>query len=423
MIEKNTYYKSVKRHDYEIITKDTLKCRKCGKILKNKNLNDSHLVLSYKILSQYYENKDKYGIYGAIYRIFSKKNQKGQHLQFPGKSYIGQTINAIIKEWIDHLTRAFNEKSPKNRRDDHFSRALRKYGKKREGAIKIFNVKIIQVCYDQEELNNAEKFWIGFFKTQDDQFGFNTLEGGKINPPQLKKEKSPFWKEISIKYLNQGLKESYKTNFNKGPLRKIANDLNIDMATLISRISYIYKDEYGNSMKYMDLRYNYIKKLIEPFIKKGWNASYIGNKVGKLLDISPSNRRNIVNTWCKVIYKGKTFSQVRDEYLKEAFESIVIKSLLERKNITYDKINEVFPGIQKRRIFSKIKDYFDGLKEFKSNFRRILAEALIREGINGYELCQLLGFSKSTSKTGYPKIIRELFWGMNLTQIREFFGC
>ena len=67
MIEKNTYYKSVKKHDYEIITKDTLKCRKCGKNLKNKNLNDTHLVLRYKILSQYYEHKDKYGIYGAIY--------------------------------------------------------------------------------------------------------------------------------------------------------------------------------------------------------------------------------------------------------------------------------------------------------------------------------------------------------------------
>lgn len=419
---KSNYYKDIKKHIYEVISKDEIKCIKCGKIIRNLQISKSRLKLRKSDLFTLYRNKKENSIIGIIYRISIKKDAKNNYLFFPGKSYIGLTTGSLIQEWNDHFSGAFNEKTLENRRNDHFSRALRRYSNNdKHLAKKLFKVKIWQVCYTQEELDNAEKFWIGFFKTQQDRYGFNTLEGGRINPPQLTGEESPFWKRIQLKKLDQAIKNSFKINFKDGPLNKIANDFNVDITTMIAKIAHFYKDKDGNCLKYMDLRFEKIKQELEPLIKKGWNASYIGEELGIRFNISPSNRPNIVNCWCKTIYK-KTFSEVQAKFLKDVLESIVTRGLMQKEIITYDKINHELPGISKRTIVTKMNQFFGGLKPLLKDLRRPLVEVLIKENLFGEKICKLIGYSKSTSKTRSSIISRDLFWGLSVDQLKNFFN-
>lgn len=418
----SNYYKDVKKHIYEVISYDEIQCIKCGKIIRNWQISKSRVELHEPELSKLYKNKKENGIIGIIYRISIKKDAKNNYLLFPGKSYIGLSTGGLMQEWNDHLSGAFNEKTPENRRNDHFSRALRKYSNnEKTKAKKVFKVKIWQVCNTQEELDNAEKFWIGFFKTQQDKYGFNTLEGGRINPPQLTGEESPFWKKIQLMKLDQAIKNSFKINFKDGPLNKIANDFNVDITTMIAKIAHFYKDKNGNCLKYMDLRFENIKQELEPLIKKGWNASYIGEELGIRFNISPSNRPNIVNNWCKTIYK-MTFSEVQSKFLRDVLESIVTRGLMQKEIITYDKINHELPGISKRTIVSKIKQFFGGLKPLLKDLRRPIVEALIKENLSGKKICKLIGYSESTSKTRSSIILRDLFWGSSINQLKNYFN-
>ena len=419
---KSKYYIDIKKHAYEVISNDEIKCIKCGKIIRNLQISKSRLNLRESELFKLYKNREENGIIGLIYRISIKKDAKNSFLFFPGKSYIGLTTGSLIQEWNDHLSGAFNEKTPENRRNDHFSRALRKYSyNDKYLAKKLFKVKIWQVCQSQEELDNAEKFWIGFFKTQQDKYGFNTLEGGRINPPQLTGEDSPFWKEIQLKKLDQAIKDSFKINFKDGPLNKIASDFNVDITTIIAKIAHFYKDKDGNCLKYMDLRYDNIKQELEPLIKKGWSASYIGEELGIRFNISPSNRPNIVNDWCKTIYK-KTFTEVQTLFLKDVLELIVTRGLMQKEIITYNNINQELPGISKRTIVTKMKQFFGGLKVLLKDLRRPLVEVLINENLTGSKICELIGYSESTSKTRSSIILRDLFWNLSINQLKNFFN-
>lgn len=417
---KSNYYKSNKKHEYEVISKDEIKCIKCGKIIRNSQISQSRSKLSKSDLFKFYKNRKDQGIIGIIYRISIKKDAKNNYLFFPGKCYIGLTTGSLTQEWNDHLSGAFNKKTLENRRNDHFSRALRKYSNNNKTlARKLFRIRIWQICKTQEDLDNAEKFWIGFFKTQQEKYGFNTLEGGRINPPQLIGENSPFWKEIKLKKLDQAIKDSVKINFKDGPLNTIANDFNLDITTLIAKIAYFYKGKDGKCLKYMDLRYDFIKQEIEPLIKGGWSASYIGEILGKKFNICSSNRRNIINNWCKVIYK-KTFSEVRNEFLKSALESMVIRALMKKEIITYEKINHRLPGISKRTIVYKMEQFYGGLNTLLKDLRRPLVEILIKENISGRKICKLIGYSESTCRTRSSLIIKDLCWDLSINQLKNF---
>lgn len=419
---KSNYYMDIKKHVYKVIFNDEIKCIRCGNIIRNLQISKSRLKLRKSELFALYKNKKENDIIGIIYRISIKKNAKNNYLVFPGKSYIGLTTGSLIQEWNDHLSGAFNKKTPENRRNDHFSRALRKYSNNDKYlAKKLFKVRIWQVCQTQEELDNAEKFWIGFFKTQQDKYGFNTLEGGRINPPQLTGEESPFWKKIQLKKLDQAIKDSFKINFKDGPLNKIASYFKVDITTIIAKIAHFYKDKDGNCLKYMDLRFKSIKHELEPLIKKGWNASYIGEVLGIKFNISPSNRSNIVNNWCKTIYK-KTFSEVQAKFLRDVLESKVTRGLIQKEIITYNKINQELPGISKRTIITKMKQFFGGLKPLLKDLRRPLVEVLIKENLSGEKICKLIGYSESTSKTRSSIIFRDLFWGLSVSQLKNFFN-
>jgi len=86
-----------------------------------------------------------------------------------GKYYVGQTIQTPEKRWIKHQRDARNRKFKNN----YFSNAVRYYRPEN------FEVRVLYVCYDQKTLDEAEIYFIAFFKATNAWLGYNGTFGGK----------------------------------------------------------------------------------------------------------------------------------------------------------------------------------------------------------------------------------------------------
>ena len=87
---------------------------------------------------------------------------------FNGKVYIGQSVD--IRE-------RFYEHKRKLRLQQHFNKYLQnaynKYGE-------YFEYEVIEEC-NLGELDRREMYWIGFYHSDDKQFGYNIMAGGQLN--------------------------------------------------------------------------------------------------------------------------------------------------------------------------------------------------------------------------------------------------
>jgi group I intron endonuclease len=93
-----------------------------------------------------------------IYKVTNKKNSK---------IYIGKTIQKLNQRKWQHYNDTFNKKSQL-----YFHRAIRKHGKEN------FEWKIIEKCNSEYELNVAEEWYIRYFKTVFNEYGYNNTKGG-----------------------------------------------------------------------------------------------------------------------------------------------------------------------------------------------------------------------------------------------------
>lgn len=91
-----------------------------------------------------------------VYHIFNVKN---------GKIYVGWTTNPK-ERWRKHRKNAVLNL------DYYLYRAMR-----REPGT--FEFKVIASYASDDEAMLAEKYWITFFKSNDDRFGYNMTEGGE----------------------------------------------------------------------------------------------------------------------------------------------------------------------------------------------------------------------------------------------------
>lgn len=93
-----------------------------------------------------------------------------------GKIYIGQSI-FIEKRFNRHKSSAYNPN------DESYNyplyQAFRKYG------IENFSFEIIEEC-ERDSLNEREKYWIQFFKSDNSNFGYNQTPGGESSFRNLK---------------------------------------------------------------------------------------------------------------------------------------------------------------------------------------------------------------------------------------------
>jgi len=95
-----------------------------------------------------------------IYMIINKIN---------GKYYIGKTTKTIEERWNRHI------KGARYSRETPLYRAIRKYGK--------HNFETRSVLSLVNNLDDAEKYFIRFFKSFDPKYGYNCTLGGEGGTP------------------------------------------------------------------------------------------------------------------------------------------------------------------------------------------------------------------------------------------------
>ncbi len=96
----------------------------------------------------------------GIYKIENK---------ITGKVYIGQSVD-IDKRFRTHRYNAYNEKN-KETYNLYLYTAIRKYGKDN------FTFTVIEQC-DKALLDEREKYWIGYYKSNQKEYGYNLSDGG-----------------------------------------------------------------------------------------------------------------------------------------------------------------------------------------------------------------------------------------------------
>lgn len=96
--------------------------------------------------------------YGRIYIIRNTVNDK---------VYVGQTHMSIRLRFQNHLSAA------RRGLDYVIGKAIRKYGEDK------FYVELLEECL-VEELNEREQYWISFFNSIDNKFGYNMSVGGNV---------------------------------------------------------------------------------------------------------------------------------------------------------------------------------------------------------------------------------------------------
>jgi group I intron endonuclease len=98
----------------------------------------------------------------AVYGIYCIQNKINQ------KCYIGKSTN-ILKRWNQHI----KELKRSEKRNKHFQNSWNKYGEEN------FEFSVIEQCKkDRKILNEREKYWIAFFKSNNETFGYNKTNGG-----------------------------------------------------------------------------------------------------------------------------------------------------------------------------------------------------------------------------------------------------
>lgn len=85
------------------------------------------------------------------------------------KVYIGLSTN-IKERWRAHRSRPFQKKS--HQYNYYLYRAIRKYG------LENFSFEVVEEC-QKEELGEKEIYWINYYHSNDEQFGYNRTSVGE----------------------------------------------------------------------------------------------------------------------------------------------------------------------------------------------------------------------------------------------------
>lgn len=94
-----------------------------------------------------------------------------------GKKYIGQSVD-VTHRFYDHKSRLNNCKH----RNDYLQKSWDKYKKEN------FKCYLIESC-DANNLDDMEKYWIEFYKTNIRKYGYNLDSGGNLNKKVSKSTK------------------------------------------------------------------------------------------------------------------------------------------------------------------------------------------------------------------------------------------
>lgn len=201
--------------------------------------------------------------YGRIYIIRNTINSK---------VYIGQTKVSLKLRFQNHLSAARNGK------DYVIGKAIRKYGEEN------FYIELLEEC-TIEELNERERYWISYFNSTDNKFGYNISIGGNVI--RTTKELN---KDLVISMFNSGI-----------PAYKIAKILH----TGVPNITNLLKDSniiYGLDLQKTD---KLEEAMIIDLYLDGYSTIDIGRKFNK-------NKSTIRRILLRNNIKLRTFEETKN---------------------------------------------------------------------------------------------------------------
>lgn len=176
------------------------------------------------------------------------------------KVYVGQTKKSITQRFSEHKHHA-------KVKDDklYLHLAMNKYG------IDNFKVELIEECDTKEKLNNREKYWIRYYKSNKKEFGYNLTKGGDGCP--IEHHSKETIEKLSIisrkKWQDNKYKEKVRKRMSESHLGKsnksIANKINVNNGKVFK---YIFREE------------------LEEYLKQGW-------KIGSLRKSGKNNKGKV----------------------------------------------------------------------------------------------------------------------------------
>lgn len=177
--------------------------------------------------------------YGRIYIIKNSVNNK---------VYVGQTKVSLKLRFQNHLSAARNGK------DYIIGKAIRKYGEDK------FYIELLEECCI-EELNDREKYWIDYFNSTNNRFGYNISTGGNVTRTTRELNK-----EVVVELFNSGV-----------PAFKIAKILHTGIPNITNLLKSL-NIKYGLELQKTDLLE---ESMIIDLYLNGYSTVEIGNKFNR----------------------------------------------------------------------------------------------------------------------------------------------
>jgi len=417
------------RHNYILKNNYTLLCPDCKKILKNNEFSESVITMRNNDLKKL-ENSKSFGDI-TIYRVYYTRtlaNGKNEWLPFPGIGYEGQTIETT-KERIynGHIKNAFDVK----KKHTYFENSIKRNFIIKDIARKYIRIKILQIIRFQGDINVirnidnpimkrekleeainstqkladiAEKFWIGYYKTQYKEFGRNIEVGGKENRMVL----------IDPVKLEEDIRNIMHLCRSRSPFEKLRKELNTTRAVLVNNLLYYY----GKSLK--DITHNMILKDTQELFELGYVAKGIAIKLR--LEGEVENASKTVSDWIRnEIYNERfpekpNYRRIRDIILSEIIEKKVKEGCVTLKSLMHALPGFEVPGETIREKSWELKRFIinnlGGIKKLNQKYhskpkKDYLADAIsiikdyykTKKRLSAVKLAFELGFCKDFGYT------------------------
>lgn len=122
-----------------------------------------------------------------------------------GKVYIGQTTNTLEYRKSQH----FRETRSEKKKNSYFHNAIAKYGEEN------FIFEQIDSAANMDELNEKEQYWIQFYDSTNENFGYNLDSGGK-NCRKAESTKQKIGETTKEKWNNPTTAEAMLKGLTKG---------------------------------------------------------------------------------------------------------------------------------------------------------------------------------------------------------------
>ena len=330
---------------------------------------------------------------GVIYKITIKKDPITDHdLNGPGygRFIIGYTEKSILRRW-EH----YKQDAMTNRRVGGIYTIIRDLvNHPGKDVNDYFKFEILEVSWDHNHLLAREDFWIDHLDARNPLVGFNINSGGssssRINLPI----------EGLIRYIAKGFWAK-----DMPPLFLREYGIRVSAVTIRKRIN-----EYFGSFNRAQRQY--LKPILEQFIKYGYQARDIYNKFPGFRMHAHNAPTDKISYLCSKFW-NKNYLTLRKQWLKEAIDFYL------KKGMGGTQMWAFLPGTSISAINTYINQNYGSLDGARLTLIKPILQSMLIQGLSDQEILKELGWSVIYINS-YPFIGVEIvqyftnkFWNMD----------